>query len=202
MTLEESIGQGTQAAQPARPSGPCPGLVWAALVCQLLTIIAATLLKSVFVIGHLWQREAHRHRGVELLPLDDFWNAQSVVGSLLNVAGNVVLFAPLGFVLVLLLRGRTYPVRTATLLSFALSLGIEIAQYVLRLGYSDIDDLLYNALGAVLGAWLATVSPPVVQRIVVAVCLLFMLTLMLLYGLGSRLGSPDVVVASAGCWAH
>ena len=202
MTLEESTGQGTQATQPTHSSGPRLGIVWAALVCQLVTILAATLLKSVFVIGHLWRREAHRHRGIELMPLDDFWSAQSVVGSLLNVAGNVALFAPLGFVLVLLLRGRPHPLRTATLLSLALSLGIELAQFVFRLGYSDIDDLLYNTVGAGLGAWLATVSPPVVQRLVVAVCLLFMLTLMLLYGLGSRLGSPDVVVASAGCWAH
>ncbi|MBV7282359.1 VanZ family protein [Corynebacterium sp. TAE3-ERU30] len=202
MTASESSAQGAQAVQPARPSGPRPGLVWAALICQLVTIAAATLLKSVFVIGHLWRREAHRHRGVELMPLDDFWNAQSVVGSLLNVAGNVALFAPLGFVLVLLLRGRAHPVRTATLLSLALSLGIELAQYVFRLGYSDIDDLLYNTLGAALGAWLVTVSPPIVQRLALALCLLFMLTLMLLYALGSRLGSPDAVVASLGCWVH
>ncbi|WKD62266.1 VanZ like family protein [Corynebacterium ciconiae DSM 44920] len=161
---------------------------------MLATIIALTLLKSVFVIGHLWRREAHRHRGLELLPLDDFWNAQSIIGPVLNVAGNLVLFAPLGFLLVLLFRGRADRVRMATIMGFGLSLSIEIAQYIFRLGYSDIDDLLYNTLGVALGAWLATVCPPLMQRIAVGVCVLFTAVIMVLYALGPRLGDPDKMV--------
>ena len=35
-----------------------------------------------------------------------------------------------------------------------MSLGIETAQYVFSLGFSDIDDVLYNSVGSILGALL------------------------------------------------
>ena len=80
--------------------------------------------------------------------------------------GNLVWFAPVG---VLVSAGRgTRPLRKradgrvpsllwAALLGFLLSLGIESMQYVLGSGVSELDDLILNTLGAVLGwgiAWI------------------------------------------------
>ena len=39
-----------------------------------------------------------------------------------------------------------------------LSLGIEITQYIFSLGFSDVDDLVFNTLGASLGAFLVSRS--------------------------------------------
>ncbi len=49
------------------------------------------------------------------------------------------------------------------LLAMALSLGIEITQYVFSLGFSDVDDLVFNTLGASLGAFLVSRSSFKVQ---------------------------------------
>lgn len=62
-----------------------------------------------------------------------------------HTLGNLLWFAPLG----LLLRRRK-PWR-ALLAGAALSAAIELAQYLLLTGTTDIDDLLLNALGALLG---------------------------------------------------
>lgn len=70
---------------------------------------------------------------------------------------NVLLFLPGGLLAALLLPER-FPRRGKlglTLLLFAmLSAGIELAQFVLSLGRLEIDDVLHNTLGAILGCLL------------------------------------------------
>lgn len=72
----------------------------------------------------------------------------------LNVLLNVALFVPLGLLLPLLHRAfrRWY---AATGAGLALSLGIELAQLFTMRGMFDVDDLINNALGALLG-WSVT----------------------------------------------
>lgn len=66
---------------------------------------------------------------------------------------NVVMFAPLGFLLTMLLRRRWLGV----LLAVSLSVVAEIAQAVIPSRQPSLRDILANALGAVLGALLAWV---------------------------------------------
>ena len=61
--------------------------------------------------------------------------------------GNIIWFAPAGF-LVRLRRGRLWH---ALLIGFALSFLIEAGQFILGSGVSELDDLILNTLGAVLG---------------------------------------------------
>ncbi len=69
---------------------------------------------------------------------------------LLNIVGNVVGFLPCGFFLpIVSRRGRKW--YNAILLSFGLSLCIEITQLVFKVGSFDVDDLLLNTLGGALG---------------------------------------------------
>ena len=62
-----------------------------------------------------------------------------------NVVGNLIWFVPLGC---LLGRRRWFSALGAGAL---LSAGIEICQYLLRTGATDVDDVILNALGALLG---------------------------------------------------
>lgn len=73
------------------------------------------------------------------------WTLEPLVG----VAQNLVLFMPFGF----LLCGAAKRSRTAgiLLLGLLLSLLIEMAQLLLRLGWFEVDDVLHNALGTLLG---------------------------------------------------
>jgi glycopeptide antibiotics resistance protein len=68
---------------------------------------------------------------------------------LFNLAGNVAAFMPLGFLLPLAFRGfnavKTYMV------AFALILCAEVLQLVSLRGVFDVDDLLLNMLGSIIG---------------------------------------------------
>ena len=67
-----------------------------------------------------------------------------------NLLGNLVLLAPLGIFLPLLFRkSRKFTVVVAT--GFLVTLSIEVFQLLLRFRVFDIDDLIINTIGAVLG---------------------------------------------------
>lgn len=69
---------------------------------------------------------------------------------LLNVVGNVVAFMPCGFFLpIVSRRGRRW--YNMLWLVFGLSLAIEVTQLVCKVGSFDVDDLLLNTLGGVIG---------------------------------------------------
>lgn len=69
--------------------------------------------------------------------------------SLGNVLGNVVLFLPPGIYLTLF--NRTKKITINTLWIVLISVAVEILQYVMRVGVTDIDDVLLNGLGGFLG---------------------------------------------------
>lgn len=70
-----------------------------------------------------------------------------------HTLGNLLWFVPLGW----MLRGRR-PWQ-ALLAGAALSMGIELAQHLLMTGAADIDDVLLNALGALVGSVIRPARP-------------------------------------------
>ena len=69
---------------------------------------------------------------------------------------NVLLFLPFGFSLPFAMEALPMkikrPVLTTIAAGFALSLIVEIIQLVYKLGEFEVDDLIMNTLGAVIGA--------------------------------------------------
>ncbi|MEV0292759.1 VanZ family protein [Nocardia sp. NPDC050710] len=101
----------------------------------------------------------HGERHVILLPLKDLIEtlADASTNTVVQVGANLVLFVPLGFFLPLRFPRFAGVLRMMSV-GAALSAALEIAQYVLDLGrYSSIDDVLMNAAGAGIGAYLARV---------------------------------------------
>lgn len=164
------------------------------LLYYLPVIILLTLLKGYFVIGHLWRKDAHHIRELQLVPFNDFVDATSIFGPLFNAVGNVVLFVPLGILAYQLLRD----VRRTVALGLGLSLCIEVLQYVFALGISDTDDLLLNTLGALVGALLARFVPW--DRFWRWSCVAFATFIYVLYLLGPRLGSEEAMVEALGVY--
>jgi len=66
-----------------------------------------------------------------------------------NLLGNVVIFIPLGIYLTTLKKNKS--VMHNLLLVFSISLFAEAIQYIFSLGSSDIDDLILNCLGGLIG---------------------------------------------------
>lgn len=98
-------------------------------------------------IGTIWEIGLYPgmklQEEINLIPFRD--------GISLSMILNVVMFMPLGFLLPLLWKEYQSLVRTA-IIGFCFSCGIEFCQLFNR-RVSDVDDLLMNTLGAILG-WL------------------------------------------------
>lgn len=80
---------------------------------------------------------------------------------LVNVVGNVVAFTPFGFLVPVMYREqrghRTFQGHFfrsfffVTFLGFMLSLSVETVQLVTKVGCFDVDDLMLNTIGVILG---------------------------------------------------
>ena len=68
----------------------------------------------------------------------------------LNVVGNVIAFMPFGFLLPPLMHYKTNWLVT-TIWAFLFSLFVETIQLFFRLGSFDVDDMLLNTIGGLLG---------------------------------------------------
>ncbi|GAA0209056.1 MULTISPECIES: VanZ family protein [Corynebacterium] len=109
-------------------------------------IFVLTLGKAYFSVPGLWEAQAHEVRQLRLIPFETFIHPRVWWGPWFNLFGNIALFVPVGWVF---FRDS---VRRATLCGLLLSLGIETAQYILAVGFSDLDDVWCNTLGTYLGA--------------------------------------------------
>lgn len=77
-------------------------------------------------------------------------NPYLVRHALINLAGNIVMFIPLGFLLPCL-WSRLRPFGRFLPAIVAIIVGIEPIQLFTLLGSYDIDDLLLNTIGSVIG---------------------------------------------------
>jgi glycopeptide antibiotics resistance protein len=66
-----------------------------------------------------------------------------------NVVGNIEIFIPLGVYLTLLKKDKR--VITNLLFIFLVSLFVEVIQGLLGIGAADIDDIILNCLGGLIG---------------------------------------------------
>ena len=133
-------------------------------------LLPAYLLLNLYFT--LLMREPSEDRLVTLVPLRSYfavlgWDIQtfSAVGQLLQgaweepiafafepligIVQNLILFMPFGFLLYAV-TDQPRMVRIL-LLSFLLSLSIELCQLLFRLGWFEVDDILHNVLGTYLG---------------------------------------------------
>ena len=63
-----------------------------------------------------------------------------------DIINNIWLFIPLGTIIY-----RLCPKLIFILFPFLVSTGVELAQYILRLGYFEVDDIVCNAIGGAIG---------------------------------------------------
>ena len=164
----------TMSARASRQIGargmPAKRTLWrsAAVACVvvIVAIAVATVGKPFIDIPGVVDASAHARRSLDLQMFNGFNNPHPWWGPWTNTFGNIALFMPLGACLVVMghnSRRIRFGRGGTILLAMALSLGIEITQYVFSLGFSDVDDLVFNTLGASLGAFLVSRSSFKVQ---------------------------------------
>ncbi|PAB59524.1 VanZ family protein [Anaeromicrobium sediminis] len=70
--------------------------------------------------------------------------------TIINIGGNIVAFMPLGFLLPLAYN-KTNNYIKIFMLALITTCSIELLQYIYRVGTCDIDDIILNLVGAMLG---------------------------------------------------
>ena len=131
------------------------------ILLYVILIFYVILLLSILIFRgsplELFNANREIYRRVNILPF------QSIIGYLFgitnvsssvalnNVLGNIVLFIPLGIYLQLLKRDKR--VLGGMFFILLVSLSAEITQFALGIGATDIDDIILNCLGGIIGVF-------------------------------------------------
>ena len=110
-----------------------------------LGIVAAILYTTVWSRGENAQEPSW-------IPFYTFVEAKLQPELYRTMLMNVFLFQPIGLALPNLLPKKAHPVAVTVVFAMLLSIGIEAAQFHYHLGRCEIDDVIMNTLGAVVGA--------------------------------------------------
>jgi glycopeptide antibiotics resistance protein len=112
------------------------------------------VLKSINT-AEIFSSSREYHRVIELVPFNQIYGYLSgrlnvsPTTVLFNVFGNIAIFIPLGIYFALFRQDNRLSVNM--LFVFLTSLFVEIIQFALGLGISDIDDIILNCLGGFIG---------------------------------------------------
>ena len=98
------------------------------------------VLVTLYILIILWITLFSRETGTVRVFKGLFWEARMSYWG--DIALNILLFIPLGF-----LVGD----KRTILIGLLLSAGIELTQYVLKLGVCEVDDVLNNTIGTAIG---------------------------------------------------
>ncbi|GGG66554.1 VanZ family protein [Edaphobacter dinghuensis] len=127
-----------------------------ALIAYSVILIRLVVFKAIPVIriGHLRFRFAGPHTGpANLVPFKTI--APELIGhgnrliDLVNLMGNIIPFMPIGLLAPLVFRSITW--QKALALGVAIGLTFETMELIFRVGIFDVDDIMTNALGVLLG---------------------------------------------------
>lgn len=133
-------------------------VIWAVFLLYLLFLLKLLL----------FSRPLGSERSLNLIPFATIANYLSGAAgvskgiALGNVVGNVVAFLPLGVFLSAV--RRTTRIWSNLLIVVCVSAGVEIVQGIFGLGASDIDDVILNTLGGLLGILFFSAVHKLLQR--------------------------------------
>ncbi|SHI23568.1 VanZ like family protein [Sporobacter termitidis DSM 10068] len=124
---------------------------WAVFAVYLCVLLEITVFRHDFL-----ENPPFTNGSIKLVPFAgyaDILSRRRYLSFIYLFGGNIAWFIPFGFLLPYL-AGRAKPPQTAAIYGFLLSLAIELSQFAFGTGQSEVDDLLLNTLGAVLGGLL------------------------------------------------
>nr|WP_263637335.1 VanZ family protein [Anaerostipes caccae] len=107
------------------------------------------------------------HVNLELFKeIKRFWMYRSLLtpeAFITNLVGNVFAFSPFGFLLPVMTEKKRGLIKVV-LGSFSFSLIIESCQYIFKVGVFDVDDLLLNTIGGLIGYIIYKISVTIYRR--------------------------------------
>jgi len=148
--------------------------IWVYAVIILVSLLLWTVLAFLFQKRPVWKRintvifalsviliafitfviRQADTQSISLIPFSSFELAKKFPDVYQEIMLNVILYLPVGMTMPFVLSGRVrHPVMVTVVFAASLSLATEILQYLFMRGYSEIDDVIFNTIGAVLGVF-------------------------------------------------
>ena len=121
------------------------------LILYFLVLVYVCFISEAY--GRAELSDSYHYNLIPFREITRFYVYRDVVGGkafVLNLFGNVIAFMPFGLFIPILFARRRH-LKSILRMTFLLSLGIEIIQLLTRTGSFDVDDLILNTLGGVLG---------------------------------------------------
>lgn len=118
--------------------------------------ISIPVVLSIFYLGALIEITVIRG-GINPFGIRGQWQMEPLVWTIYQLRGglwtflypslgNIIWFIPMGILL-----GRKFKFLSTILLAGLISFSIEFLQWVFNNGISDIDDIIFNVMGAIIG---------------------------------------------------
>ncbi|WP_160725041.1 VanZ family protein [Bacillus sp. USDA818B3_A] len=117
---------------------------------HVLFLLAIVFIISLTLIADPTGTREHRYNFIPFKIITRILFHKSLYDIILNIAGNIILFLPFGFLLPLSWR-KVNTIYKAILIGALLSITVECAQIIYPDRLTDIDDVILNTLGAALG---------------------------------------------------
>ena len=138
--------------------------------CRILFYLYLIVMFYFVLFSERYGRETGydtSHVNLELFKeIKRFWMYRSLLtpeAFITNLVGNVFAFSPFGFLLPVMTEKKRGLIKVV-LGSFLFSLIIESCQYIFKVGVFDVDDLLLNTIGGLIGYIIYKISVTIYRR--------------------------------------
>ena len=104
-------------------------------------------------MGRTTRGDEYHYNLQPLFEIKRIWRSSHILGMkyvILNFAGNVIAFIPFGYLRPKMVKKKPRLFHTV-LFSFEFSLLVELTQLISRTGSFDVDDLILNTFGGLIG---------------------------------------------------
>jgi glycopeptide antibiotics resistance protein len=128
-------------------------IIFLTYICLLLIFVVVKFNGSIDRIISIKENRSAGYWNYNLIPFRSMTRyLKNITDSYAynNILGNIIPFGPLGFLIPIFLKEYRRIVKTISI-CFISIIGIESFQFVTMLGFFDIDDILLNTLGCLIG---------------------------------------------------
>lgn len=128
--------------------------LYGVFICYVLFLVKLLFLSRISLL-ELFDNQRPLERSINLIPFysikEYIFSGSDIIKkfSFANVIGNIAIFIPLGTYLLLFKNNKR--VMDNLIFIFIVSLSVEIIQGALGIGALDIDDIILNCLGGLVG---------------------------------------------------
>ncbi len=125
------------------------------ILCTIFLLLYIIYLLYLVFFSSYYGR-AFSHRSINFVPFKTIiaftdLSTHSLNAIITNLLGNIAAFVPMGFLIPITFNIRNNRFIKVFIVVLFATICIELSQYIMRVGTCDIDDVILNVLGGMVG---------------------------------------------------